>query len=88
MIRLCDQGDLISFGMIPELVGRFPVVVPFHCLNKAHLMSVLTEPKGNLVAQTKKFFEMENVELRFSPKAIEEIAEMAVKRKTGARALK
>lgn len=88
MIKLCDQGDLISFGMIPELVGRFPVVVPFHCLDKTHLMSVLTEPKGSLVAQTKKFFEMENVELRFSPAAIENIAEMAVKRKTGARALK
>ncbi|KAF1769125.1 hypothetical protein GCK72_000939 [Caenorhabditis remanei] len=88
MIKQCDQGDLIAFGMIPELVGRFPVIVPFHCLNKTHLMSVLTEPKGSLVAQTKKFFENENVELRFSPEAIEMIAEMAVKRKTGARALK
>uniref|UniRef100_A0A1I7UKZ3 ATP-dependent Clp protease ATP-binding subunit ClpX n=1 Tax=Caenorhabditis tropicalis TaxID=1561998 RepID=A0A1I7UKZ3_9PELO len=88
MIKQCDQGDLISFGMIPELVGRFPVTVPFHCLDKSHLISVLTEPKGSLVAQTKKFFENENVELRFSPEAIEKIAEMAVKRKTGARALK
>uniref|UniRef100_A0A8R1IF35 ClpB_D2-small domain-containing protein n=1 Tax=Caenorhabditis japonica TaxID=281687 RepID=A0A8R1IF35_CAEJA len=88
MIKLCDQGDLISFGMIPELVGRFPVIVPFHSLNKSHLISVLTEPKGSLIAQTKKFFENENVELRFADKAIEEIAEMAVKRKTGARALK
>ncbi|CAI2305762.1 unnamed protein product [Caenorhabditis sp. 36 PRJEB53466] len=88
MIKLCDQGDLISFGMIPELVGRFPVIVPFHCLDKTHLMAVLTEPKGSLIAQTKKFFENENVELRFSPKALESIAEMAVKRKTGARALK
>uniref|UniRef100_A0A8R1DQK0 ClpB_D2-small domain-containing protein n=1 Tax=Caenorhabditis japonica TaxID=281687 RepID=A0A8R1DQK0_CAEJA len=87
MIKLCDQGDLISFGMIPELVGRFPVIVPFHSLNKSHLISVLTEPKGSLIAQTKKFFENENVELRFADKAIEEIAEMAVKRKTGARAL-
>lgn len=51
-------------------------------------MSVLTEPRGSLIAQTKKFFENENVELRFSPAAIEAIAEMAVKRKTGARALK
>ncbi|CAL2029600.1 unnamed protein product [Caenorhabditis brenneri] len=88
MMRHCDQGDLISFGMIPELVGRFPVIVPFHCLDKTHLMSVLTEPKGSLVAQTKKFFEMENVDLKFTPGAIEKIAEMAVKRKTGARALK
>ncbi|CCD68131.1 ATP-dependent Clp protease ATP-binding subunit clpX-like, mitochondrial [Caenorhabditis elegans] len=88
MIKQCDQGDLISFGMIPELVGRFPVIVPFHCLDKTHLMSVLTEPRGSLIAQTKKFFENENVELRFSPAAIEAIAEMAVKRKTGARALK
>ncbi|PIC49981.1 hypothetical protein B9Z55_001063 [Caenorhabditis nigoni] len=88
MLVQCDQGDLISFGMIPELVGRFPVIVPFHCLDKSHLKSVLTEPKGSLVAQTKKFFENENVELRFSPAAIDKIADMAVKRKTGARALK
>ncbi|CAB3410656.1 unnamed protein product [Caenorhabditis bovis] len=88
LLRQCDQGDLIAFGMIPELVGRFPVIVPFHALDKNDLVAVLTEPRGSLIAQTKKFFENESVELRFSPNAIDKIAEIAVKRKTGARALK
>ncbi|CAI5439766.1 unnamed protein product [Caenorhabditis angaria] len=88
LVKQCDQGDLISFGMIPELVGRFPMIVPFHCLDRNQLVSVLSEPKGSLVAQTKKFFENENVELRFSQQALEKIADLAVKRRTGARALK
>lgn len=56
-----DQGDLIKFGIVPELVGRFPVLVPFHSLNKNLLIRVLTEPKNSLLAQMKLQFSMDNV---------------------------
>lgn len=58
-----DQGDLIKYGVIPELIGRFPVLVPFHSLNKNLLVRVLTEPKNSLLAQMKLQFAMENVSL-------------------------
>ncbi|KAI6198109.1 hypothetical protein M3Y94_01305800 [Aphelenchoides besseyi] len=83
-----DQGDLIKFGIVPELVGRFPVLVPFHSFNKELLVRVLTEPKNSLLAQMKLHFAMDDVELDFAQDALEEIAQLALERKTGARALR
>uniref|UniRef100_A0A183CDP4 ATP-dependent Clp protease ATP-binding subunit clpX-like, mitochondrial n=1 Tax=Globodera pallida TaxID=36090 RepID=A0A183CDP4_GLOPA len=83
-----DQGDMIKFGMIPELVGRFPVLVPFHSFDKQMLIRVLTEPKNSLLAQMKFQFSMDNIELEFSVDALEEIAQLALERKVGARALR
>jgi len=83
-----DQGDLIKFGIVPELVGRFPVLVPFHSLNKNLLVRVLTEPKNSLLAQMKLQFAMDSVELEFAEEALDEIAQLALERKTGARALR
>lgn len=61
LISKADQGDIIKFGMIPEIVGRFPVLVPFHSLNKEMLVRVLTEPKNSILAQMKMHFAMDNV---------------------------
>ncbi|KAL3106748.1 hypothetical protein niasHT_012013 [Heterodera trifolii] len=83
-----DQGDMIKFGMIPELVGRFPVLVPFHSFDKQMLIRVLTEPKNSLLAQMKFQFSMDNIELGFSDDALDEIAQIALERKVGARALR
>lgn len=80
--------DLIEFGMIPEFVGRFPVVVPFHSLTEQMLMLILTEPKNALVPQYQMLFDMDKVELKFSEEALKSIARMAMERKTGARGLR
>jgi len=88
LLAKADQGDLIKFGIIPELVGRFPVVVPFHSFNKNMLIRVLTEPKNSLLSQMKMQFTMDNVNLEFTTDALDEVAEMALQRKTGARALR
>uniref|UniRef100_A0A7E4ZQM0 ATP-dependent Clp protease ATP-binding subunit clpX n=1 Tax=Panagrellus redivivus TaxID=6233 RepID=A0A7E4ZQM0_PANRE len=83
-----DQGDLIKFGIVPELVGRFPVLVPFHSFDKSMLVRVLSEPANSLLAQMKYQFAMDGVDLDFDPEALEEIAHLALERKTGARALR
>lgn len=88
LLSQADQGDLIKFGIVPELVGRFPVIVPFHSFNKDMLVRVLTEPKNSLLAQMKTQFGMDGVQLDFDPDALEEIAALALERKTGARALR
>lgn len=80
--------DLISYGLIPELVGRLPVTAPLKDLDEAALMSILTEPKNALTKQYAKLFEMEGVKLRFEPKALKAAVKIAMKRKTGARALR
>lgn len=74
--------------MIPEFVGRFPVVVPFHSLTEHMLMLILTEPKNALVPQYQMLFDMDKVELKFSEDALKCIARMAMERKTGARGLR
>jgi ATP-dependent Clp protease ATP-binding subunit ClpX len=79
--------DLIEFGMIPEFVGRFPVVIPLHRLDKDMLMRIMTEPKNCLVNQYKALFKLDEIDLRFSPKYLEGVAEQAEKHKTGARGL-
>ncbi len=80
--------DLIHVGMIPELVGRLPVIAALDPLDEKALIQILTEPKNALVRQYQKFFEMEDAELEFSPEALSAIAREALKRDTGARALR
>jgi ATP-dependent Clp protease ATP-binding subunit ClpX len=80
--------DLVEFGMIPEFVGRLPVVASLEPLDTKTLINILTEPKNALVKQFQKFFRMEGAELEFTPEALELIAERALKRDTGARALR
>jgi ATP-dependent Clp protease ATP-binding subunit ClpX len=80
--------DLVEFGMIPEFVGRLPVTATLEPLNVETLMHILTEPKNALVKQYQKFFRMEGSELEFSPGALRLIAKRALKRDTGARALR
>jgi ATP-dependent Clp protease ATP-binding subunit ClpX len=80
--------DLLKFGMIPEFVGRLPVITSVHNLDREALISILTEPRNALVKQYKKLFEMDNVELEFTKTALEAIADQAVLRGTGARGLR
>ncbi|AKA71769.1 ATP-dependent Clp protease ATP-binding subunit ClpX [Clostridium scatologenes] len=81
-------GDLLKFGLIPEFVGRLPIVVTLDALDKNALISILKEPKNALVKQYKRLFEIDNVELDFQDEALEAIANEAVKRNTGARGLR
>ena len=81
-------SDLISYGLIPELVGRLPVTAPLKDLDEAALLNILTQPKNALTKQYIKLFEMEGVKLHFEPKALKAAAKIAMDRKTGARALR
>jgi len=83
-----EPEDLIKYGLIPEFVGRMPVVSTLNELNKEALIKILTTPKNALVKQYQKLFEMEETELEFLPESLETIAELAMKRKTGARGLR
>jgi ATP-dependent Clp protease ATP-binding subunit ClpX len=80
--------DLIKFGMIPELIGRVPVVATLHDLDRAALVAILKEPKNSLLKQYQTLLELENVGLRFTDDAVEEVADEAMKRTLGARGLK
>ncbi len=80
--------DLLKFGLIPELIGRIPIIAPMHALDEEALKNILTEPKNAIIKQFKKLFLMEGVELEFDKSAIESIVEKAIERKTGARALR
>src|SRR3954449_7438060 len=80
--------DLVEFGMIPEFVGRLPLCATLEPLDVKTLVNILTEPKNALVKQYQKFFRMENCDVEFTPQALEMIAERALKRDTGARALR
>jgi ATP-dependent Clp protease ATP-binding subunit ClpX len=80
--------DLLKFGMIPEFIGRLPMVGAVHSLDKAALISILTEPKNALLKQYQKFFEFEDIELEITPDALVAIAEQALHRGTGARGLR
>ena len=83
-----EPTDLIKYGMIPEFIGRLPVVSTFDPLGADELVQVLVGPKNALIKQYQKFFEMENVKLTFTDEALRAIAETALKRETGARALR
>ncbi|HJU06953.1 MAG TPA: ATP-dependent Clp protease ATP-binding subunit ClpX [Rhodanobacteraceae bacterium] len=83
-----EPEDLVKYGLIPEFVGRLPVVATLDELDEAALVKILTEPKNAIVRQFKKMFDMENVEIEFRPEALTAIAKRALKRKTGARGLR
>jgi ATP-dependent Clp protease ATP-binding subunit ClpX len=83
-----EPEDLIKFGLIPEFVGRLPVVATLEELDESALVKILTEPKNAISKQFKKLFEMEGVDLEFRPDALQAIARKALKRKTGARGLR
>ena len=83
-----EPEDLLKFGLIPEFVGRLPVVATLEDLDEAALKKILTEPKNALVKQYQRLFEMEDVELTFADEALSLIAKKAIERKTGARGLR
>ena len=80
--------DLVEYGLIPEFIGRLPVVSAVHQLQKEDLVQILTEPKNALTRQYQRFFAYDNIELVFTEEALWEIAEKALKRETGARGLR
>ena len=88
LLRQVMPQDLTKFGLIPEFVGRVPIVVTLNSLDETALMKILVEPKNSLVKQYKKLFELDDVKLEFTPEALEEVANLAVKRKIGARGLR
>ncbi|WP_240124979.1 ATP-dependent Clp protease ATP-binding subunit ClpX [Thermomonas alba] len=88
LLAQVEPEDLIKFGLIPEFVGRLPVIATLEELDEAALIQILTEPKNAITKQFKKLFEMEGVELEFRPDALAAIARKALKRKTGARGLR
>ena len=88
MLREIQTEDLIEFGMIPEFVGRFPMIASLNPLAVEDLVSILTEPKNAIARQYQKLFELEGCELEFTADALEAIAEIALRKGTGVRALR
>ncbi len=88
LLRLCTHDDLLQFGLIPEFVGRMPVVVSVDPLDQAMLVKVLSEPKNSIVKQYQKLFALDQVELTFTQDALQAAAEQALHYKTGARGLR
>jgi ATP-dependent Clp protease ATP-binding subunit ClpX len=88
MLEQAQPTDLIRYGLIPEFVGRLPVVGVLSDLDKSALVRILTEPKNALVRQYQRLFEFENVRLRFTDDALDTVAELALQRKVGARGLR
>ncbi len=88
LLAKVTPDDLIEFGMIPEFVGRLPVMAPLAPLTVKAMIQILTEPKNALIKQYQKFFQMEGCELEFTSESLEIIAQRALKRDTGARALR
>src|SRR5450631_1077163 len=88
LLREVQPEDLLKYGMIPEFVGRLPVIAPLHELDEAALIDILTKPKNALVRQYQKLFEMDGVKLRFTKGALQAVASDAQKHKSGARGLR
>jgi len=88
LLRDLEPEDLLKYGLIPEFVGRLPVIATLDDLDEEALVRILTEPKNALVKQYQRLFEMENVRLSFNDDALKAIAQKAIKRKTGARGLR
>ena len=88
ILREIEPDDLLKFGLIPEFVGRLPVLATLEDLDEAALVTILTEPKNALVKQYQRMFEMENVKLAFPDEALRAISRKAIGRKTGARGLR
>uniref|UniRef100_A0A673WJN2 Caseinolytic mitochondrial matrix peptidase chaperone subunit X n=1 Tax=Salmo trutta TaxID=8032 RepID=A0A673WJN2_SALTR len=88
LLKHVEARDLIEFGMIPEFVGRLPVVVPLHSLDEETLVRILTEPRNAVIPQYQALFSMDKCELNVTPDALRAIARLALERKTGARGLR
>ena len=88
MFRKVEPEDLLKFGLIPEFVGRLPVIATLEDLDEAALKKILTEPKNALVKQYQRLFEMENIDLTFQDEALNVVAKKAIERRTGARGLR
>ena len=88
ILKQVEPEDLLKFGLIPEFVGRLPVIATLEDLDEDALVDILTKPKNALVKQYQRLFEMEDVSLTFSDDALRAISRKAVKRKTGARGLR
>lgn len=88
LFKQVEPEDLVKFGLIPELIGRLPVVTPLEELDEKALISILTEPKNAIIKQYQALFQMEGVELQFEQEALIAIAQKAIARKTGARGLR
>jgi ATP-dependent Clp protease ATP-binding subunit ClpX len=88
MFEHCLPEDLIQYGLIPEFIGRLPVVSAIHQLSRAELMRILTEPRNALVKQFQRFFQFDGIELVFADEALNSIADRALERETGARGLR
>jgi len=83
-----DTEQLIEFGLIPEFIGRFPMITELEEIDKKAMIKIMTEPEGNIIEQYKSLFNLSNVNLEFDSKAINEIATIALEKKTGARGLR
>jgi len=88
LLMKCEPEDLLRFGLIPEFIGRLPVIATLEDLDEAALVKILTEPKNALSKQYARLFEMEGMKLTFQPDALSAIAKRAIERKTGARGLR
>ncbi len=88
LLQQVEPEDLIRFGFIPELVGRLPVIYALEDLNEEAMLTILTKPRNALLKQYQKLFRMEDIELLFEEEALKEVVRLAMKRKTGARALR
>ena len=82
------HDDLLKYGLIPEFVGRLPITVALDPLSRSELKRILVEPKNAVVKQYQKFFQLDNVDLIFTPEALEATAQQAEERQTGARGLR
>lgn len=88
LLKQVQPEDLLKFGMIPEFIGRLPIMAFLSDLEESELVQILTEPKNSLIKQYQKLFEMEGVELKFEKGALKELAHEAIQKRTGARALR
>lgn len=88
ILKKAIQHDLVKYGLIPELIGRIPVITVLDNLDKEALVKIMTEPKNSIVKQYKKLFELDGVELEFNQDALESVADVTLERKTGARGLR
>jgi len=88
LFNILEPEDLLKFGLIPEFVGRVPIIATLEDLNEESLVKILTEPKNALIKQYQRMFEIENVKLTFSDESLISIAKQAIERKTGARGLR
>ena len=88
IVSRVETEDLVKYGLIPEFIGRFPVVCALNALTENDLLDILMKPRNAIARQYQKFFEMEGVELTFTEEALKEIVKEAIRKKTGARGLR